>query len=67
MVLIVGYESTAQDVFVVVNDPFPYPLHRNPYLAADGKQTRSFRYKLPLKNFTERLFWHWSIYNISLA
>lgn len=65
--LITGYDRNSSGDFVIVNDPFPYPGNSNPFLMEGGVQLSNNQYKISLKAFTERIFWHWSIYDIRLA
>ena len=64
--LIVGYETKGSGVNVIVNDPFPYPPMGNPYTRNGAVALSDFRYRMPLRNFTQNLFWHWSIHNITI-
>ena len=65
--LITGYDRNSSGDFVIVNDPFPYPGNSNPFLMEGGVQLSRNQYKISLKAFTERIFWHWSIYDIQLV
>lgn len=64
--LIVGYAANARGIDVIVNDPFPYPVMGNPYTRAGATRLTEYSYKMPLRDFTQGMFWHWSISNISV-
>jgi hypothetical protein len=64
--LIVGYEAGVSGVDLIVNDPFPYPPMGNPYIRAGARALNDYQYRIPLRDFTQGLFWHWSIHNITL-
>lgn len=66
-VLIVGYEQTQDNVYVIINDPFTYPPHSNPYLLEGGVRLKDYQYRISLKDFTEGIFWHWSVYQFKLG
>jgi len=67
VVLLIGYELNAGKTSVIINDPFPYSINSNPYLRNGGSQLNGYQYRIPLNNFTNGLFWHWSIFNITLS
>lgn len=64
--LIVGYEYAQGDLWLVVNDPFPYPPGKNPFLANGGEAVTANRYRIPYRNFRDGVFWHWSVFNLSM-
>jgi hypothetical protein len=66
-VVMVGYEQTQSNVYVIINDPFSYPSGNNPYLNEGGSILKPYQYKISLKNFTQGVFWHWSVYNIGFG
>jgi hypothetical protein len=38
----------------------------NPFLREGGVKLKNNQYKIAIRNFTEGVFWNWSIYNISI-
>lgn len=65
-VLLTGYELSAAGAFVVINDPFNYPPAGNPYILAGASILAPNKYQLPYTTFVNRLFWHWSLSDISM-
>ena len=65
--LIVGYKTGPGGVKLVVNDPFPYPPMGNPYTRNGATALSAYQYEMPMRDFTQGLYWHWSIHNISIA
>lgn len=63
VVLITGYEIGSNENYFIVNDPFPYPNNMNPFLKEGGVKLKNNQYKISIRNFTEGVFWNWSIYN----
>ncbi|HEX8392534.1 MAG TPA: C39 family peptidase [Longimicrobium sp.] len=64
--LIVGYELRDGTLHLIVNDPFPYASGRNPFLRNGGTQPRPYQYRIAYDRFRDGVFWHWSVFNISL-
>ena len=64
--LIVGYELQDGDLWVLVNDPFPYPLGGNPFLAHGGSVARANQYRIRYDDFRAGVFWHWSVFNLEI-
>jgi hypothetical protein len=61
--LIVGYDGDD----LIVNDPFPFASNfftGNPYEAAGGEAVSRGQYRIPYRQFVERLRWRESIYGI---
>jgi hypothetical protein len=65
--LIVGYEVAGDGLHLVVNDPFPYAQAENPFLAHGGVELRERQYRIPYERFRDGLFWHWSVYDITIV
>lgn len=64
--LIVGYEYAQGQLWLVVNDPFPYPPGQNPFLSSGGEALKANQYRIPYRNFRDDVFWHWSVFNLSM-
>jgi hypothetical protein len=59
-VLIIGYESTPNGFFLIVNDPEPYenfPGVRHPYLSNGATRLKNHQYKIRYQTFINRLHW----------
>lgn len=65
-VLITGYERNESGIYLTINDPFPYEPGRNPYLNEGGTRLQENQYRMSLRDFTERIFWHWSLSTINI-
>ena len=63
--LIVGYVATADGVDLIVNDPYPYEPAENWYIRNGAIQTAPYQYRIGMGTFSRKLYWHWSISNIS--
>jgi hypothetical protein len=62
--LIVGYQGTADDLQIIVNDPRSYDVGSNPYIDAGGKQLDTGQYQMAYKDFLKELRWTVSLYRI---
>lgn len=65
--LIIGYEGDADDLTLIVNDPFPFNEVGipDPYKENGGKRIKAGRYKIPYEDFASGLDWAESIVDIS--
>ncbi len=52
-VVIVGYDGDADNLDVIINDPFPYPGFAVPYVQAGGRRLTYGRYELPYQTFVD--------------
>jgi hypothetical protein len=50
-VVIVGYEGTPDNLNVVINDPYPYPPTRDPYVLSSAFKIQQGQYSVPLRIF----------------
>jgi hypothetical protein len=64
--LLIGYEIVNQTPYLIINDPFPYTSYDNPFLKAGGEILQNNQYRISLNRFTNDLFWHWSLSEISI-
>lgn len=62
--LIVGYQGTADDLQIIVNDPRPYDVGANPYIDAGGKQLDTGQFQIGYKDFLKEMRWTISLYRI---
>lgn len=62
--LIVGYQGSADNLQIIVNDPRSYSVGGNPYIDAGGKQLDTGQYQLPYQDFLKEMRWTASIYRI---
>lgn len=62
--LIVGYQGTADNLQVIINDPRSYAVGANPYIDAGGKQLDTGQYQLAYQDFLKEMRWTVSIYRI---
>jgi hypothetical protein len=46
-VVIVGYEGTPENLNVVINDPYPYPPTRDPYVLSSAFKIQQGQYSIP--------------------
>ncbi len=67
VVLIVGYELAGGRLSLIVNDPFPYPAGHNPFLRHGGVRQADYQYRIDYVAFRDRVFWHWSVFNIGFS
>lgn len=65
VVLVVGYSMKDGSPYLVVNDPFPYPIGQNPYVQSGAKTLNKYQYEIKYKLFRDDIFWHWTISNIA--
>ena len=70
MALIVGYDDSAGDLMLTVNDPFPYEDMRflwigNAYLSARASGGSAGEYEIDYEKFGLRLKWSQTIYRIT--
>lgn len=61
--LIIGYQTSNNRNYLIVNDPFPFEIP-NPYFEAGAIETQKGQYKITYKQFINSLEWNNSIYNI---
>lgn len=67
VVLIVGYEQgTNADLFVIVNDPFPFDIvgMPNPYVSAGATSPNRYQYRIESHKFAQVMNWTESASNI---
>lgn len=62
--LIVGYQGTASNLQIIVNDPRAYDVGANPYIDAGGKQLDAGQYQLNYTDFLKEMRWTNSLYRI---
>ena len=62
--LIVGYQGSADDLQIIVNDPRAYDVGANPYIDAGGKQLDTGQYQIAYKDFLKEMRWTVSLYRI---
>lgn len=62
--LIVGYQGTADDLQIIVNDPRSYSVGADPYVDAGGKVIDVGQYQINYKDFVKEMRWTVSIYRI---
>jgi hypothetical protein len=65
VVLVVGYRIKNGSPYLVLNDPFPYPIGQNPYVKSGAKTLKKYQYEISYKSFRDDIFWHWTISNIA--
>jgi hypothetical protein len=65
-VVIVGYDESGDDLFLLVNDPFPYDQAgaKDPYTPQGGHRIAPGRYRIPYRTMVNDLAWGNSIYGI---
>ena len=69
VVVIVGYDATGPEPFLLVNDPFPYNLFlaqggSNPYFAVGATEVRPGRYRIRYADYIGYMAWANTIYRI---
>lgn len=62
--LITGYTYNGSDLFLIVNDPFIYPTHLNPYLQVGADETQSGQYRISYSVFRQSLQWNRTLKSI---
>jgi hypothetical protein len=62
--LIVGYQGTADNLQIIVNDPRAYSVGGNPYIDVGGKEIDTGQYQLNYQDFLKEMRWTVSIYRI---
>jgi len=60
-VVIVGYEGTPESLNVIINDPYPYPPIRDPYVLNGAFKIQQGQYSIPLKIFVGKFNYRSSI------
>lgn len=65
--LITGYDLAGGRLSLVVNDPFPYNPGQNPFIRHGGTQVAPHQYRIDYAAFRDQVFWHWSVFNMSLG
>lgn len=66
VVVLTGYETFNNYPYVIINDPFNYALHDNPYTKSGATVLQKNQYRIGLKEFTNNFFWHWSLSDIEI-
>ncbi len=62
--LIVGYQGTADDLQIIVNDPRSYSVGTDPYVDAGGKVLDTGQYLIKYNDFVKEMRWTASLYRI---
>jgi hypothetical protein len=62
--LIVGYQGTADNLQVIVNDPRAYSVGADPYVDAGGKVLDTGQYLIQYSDFVKEMRWTTSLYRI---
>lgn len=62
--LIVGYQGTADNLQIIVNDPRAYSVGGNPYIDVGGKEIDNGQYQVSYQDFLKEMRWTVSIYRI---
>jgi Papain-like cysteine protease AvrRpt2 len=70
MALIVGYDTSADDLILTVNDPFPFEDMRflwigNPYVTAKATEEGDGRYEVGYEAFRSKLKWTQTLYRMT--
>ncbi len=67
-VLIVGYEVSGPQLWMIINDPFPYGTvgMPDPYVGAGGKKVGAGRFAVPYEAMIQSLAWQNSVLGIGL-
>jgi hypothetical protein len=61
VVVITGYEDGDDEITLTVNDPYPYPIFQDPYLAAGGTRLQTGKYTIRYSALIGRLAYQNSI------
>jgi hypothetical protein len=62
--LIVGYQGTADNLQLIVNDPRAYSVGSDPYVDAGGKVLDTGQYLINYSDFVKEMRWTVSLYRI---